>query len=57
MDKKLLIEKIKNLSKIYYKTPYGQEKYVFKKIKSLIDEYLKKNPADTDVRLGLVIME
>ena len=57
MDKKLLIEKIKNLSKIYYKIPYGQEACIVEKIKNLIDKYLKKNPADTDVRLRLVMLE
>ncbi len=37
--------------------PYGQEAYIFEKIKNLINEYLKKNPADTDVRLRLVMLE
>jgi len=57
MDKKLLIEKIKNLSKIYYKIPYGQEAHTVETIKNLIDEYLKKNPTDTDIRLRLVMLE
>jgi len=57
MDKKLLIKKIKNLSKKYYKIPYGQKSHIFKKIKNLIDEYLTKNPADIDVRLRLVMLE
>jgi len=57
MDKKLLIEKIKNLSKVYYKISYGQEAYIVEKIKNLIDKYLKKNPKDTDVRLRLVMLE
>jgi len=57
MDKKLLIETIKNLSKIYYKMPYGQKTHTVETIKNLIDEYLKKNPTDTDIRLRLVMLE
>jgi len=57
MDKKLLIKKIKNLTETYYKIPYEQNEYVLETIKNLIDEYLAKNPEDTDVRLRLVMLE
>jgi len=57
MDKKLLIEKIKDLTKIYYKAPIGERDiYSLEVIKNLIDEYLAKNPEDADVRLRLVIL-
>jgi len=58
MDKKLLIEKIKNLTKKYYKTPYNERDIcILEMIKNLIDKYLAKNPEDTDVRLRLVRLE
>ncbi len=58
MDKKLLIEKIKSLSKIFYENPADEyDEYILEIIKNLIDEYLAKNPEDTDVRLRLVRLE
>ena len=58
MDKKLLIRKIKNLTKKYYKIPYDErDEYILETIKNLIDECLAKNPEDTDVRLRLVMLE
>ena len=58
MDKKLLIEKIKGLTKIYNKTAAdGPDEYILEIIKNLIDEYLVKNPEDTDVRLRLAMLE
>ncbi len=58
MDKKLLIEKIKDLTKKYYKAPIGErDVYVLEEIRNIINEYLAKNPADTDVRLRLVMLE
>ncbi len=58
MGKKLLIEKIKGLTKIYYQAPIGErDVYVFEVIKKLIDEYLEKNPEDTDARLRLAMLE
>jgi len=58
MTKKLLIEKIKGLSKIFYESPANKyDEYILETIKNLIDEYLAKNPEDTDVRLRLVMLE
>jgi len=58
MDRKLLIEKIKNLTKKYYGKPIDErDGYIFEIIKNLLDEYLTKNPQDTDVRLRLVMLE
>jgi len=58
MAKKLLIEKIKNLSKIYYKKHADEyDEYILQSIKNLIDEYLTKNPEDTGIRLRLVMLE
>jgi len=58
MDKKLLIEKIKNLTKKYYGKSVGERDiYTPEKIENLIDKYLVKNPEDTDVRLRLVMLE
>jgi len=57
MGKKLLLERIKGLTKTYYKIPYEQNEYILETIKNLIDEYLAKNPEDTDVRLRLVVLE
>jgi len=55
MDKKLLIEKIKGLSRIFYeKSADEYDEYILETIKNLIDKYLKKNPEDTDARLRLV---
>jgi len=58
MDKKLLIEKIKSLTKKYYKTSYDERDIcILEMIKNLINEYLAKNPEDTDIRLRLVRLE
>jgi len=58
MDKQLLIERIKGLTKIYYQAPIGErDVYAFEVIKELIDEYLEKNPEDTDARLRLAMLE
>ena len=58
MDKKSLIEKIKGLTKVYYKASIGKRDiYILEEIKNLIDEYLAKNPEDTDIRLRLVMLE
>jgi len=58
MDKELLIEKIKGLSKIFYENPANEyDKYILETIKNLIDEYLANNPEDTGVRLRLVMLE
>ena len=58
MDKKLLIKKIKDLTKIHYERPIDkQSDYVLEEIKNLIDEYLAKNPEDTNVRLRLAMLE
>ena len=55
MTKKLLIEKIKDLSRIFYEKPADEyDEYILQTIKNLIDEYLAKNPEDTDARLRLV---
>lgn len=55
MDKELLIEKIKGLSRIFYEKPADEyDEYILETIKNLIDEYLAKNPEDTDARLRLV---
>jgi len=58
MTKELLIEKIKGLTKIYNKTAAdGADEYILELIKNIIDEYLVKNPEDTDVRLRLAMLE
>jgi len=58
MDKKLLIEEIKNLTKKYYEKPVDErDVYIPEKIKNLIDKYLASNPEDTDIRLRLVMLE
>jgi len=58
VDKKLLIKKIKDLSRTYYeKSADEYDEYILETIKNLIDEYLAKNPEDTDVRLRLVMLE
>ena len=58
MNKELLIEKIKNLTKAYYKMPTGeQDTSPLEEIKNLINKYLAKHPKNTDVRLRLVILE
>jgi len=48
---------IKGLTKTYYKIPYERNEYILEMIKNLINEYLAKNPEDTDVRLRLVVLE
>ncbi len=58
MDKKLLIEKIKGLTKKYYAKPVGEcDEYIPEKIKNLINKYLAKNPEDTEIRLRLAILK
>ena len=55
MDKELLVEKIKGLSRIFYEKPADEyDEYILEAMKNLIDEYLVKNPEDTDARLRLV---
>jgi len=58
MNKELLIEKIKDLTKAYYKMPIGEQDIApLEEIKNLINEYLKKHPQDTDIRIRLVMLE
>ena len=58
MDKKLLVEKIKYLTKKYYeKAIDDRDVYIPEKIKNLLDKYLVKNPEDTDARLRLAMLE
>jgi hypothetical protein len=58
MNKELLIKKIKDLTKAYYKMPIGKRNIVpLEEIKNLINEYLEKHPQDTDIRLRLVMLE
>jgi len=58
MNKQLLIQKIKSLTKAYYKMPIGKRNIVpLEEIKNLINEYLEKHPQDTDIRLRLVMLE
>ncbi len=58
MNKELLIEKIKDLTKVYYKMPIGEgDVSPLEEIKNLINKYLEKHPQDTDMRLRLVILE
>jgi len=58
MNKQLLIKKIKDLTKIFFKIPIGEpDAYILEIIKNLIEEYLEKNPEDTDARLRLAMLE
>ncbi len=58
MNKELLIEKIKNLTKAYYKMPIGERDiFPLEEIKNLINKYLAKHPKDIDTRLRLVMLE
>jgi tetratricopeptide (TPR) repeat protein len=58
MDKKPLIKNIKDLTKMYYLVPIGErDAYPFEIMRNLIEEYLEKNPKDTEVWLRLAMLE
>ncbi|MGB8367612.1 MAG: tetratricopeptide repeat protein [Candidatus Babeliales bacterium] len=58
MNKKLLIKNIKDLTKMYYLVPIGErDAYSFEIMRNLIEEYLEKNPKDTEVWLRLAMLE